>query len=103
MCLEEQEWKWSIIFDHTRLVYYKYRREKMHLNGVGANTAEGLGEKAVSHGFPCYQSHVDSLIRYGFACQSNDGVYFTLVRMLNERQCRFKQAGLVRLRLLGTD
>lgn len=28
---------------------------------------------------------------------------FTLVRMLNERQCRFKQAGLVRLRLLVTD
>lgn len=52
MCLGEQKWK-CIIFDHTRVMYCKYRRKNMHLSGVGSTQLTGLGEKSVSHGFPC--------------------------------------------------
>lgn len=47
----------------------------MHLNGVGSTQLTGLGEKSVSHGFPCYQFHVDSIIRFGFACHSSNGMF----------------------------
>lgn len=51
-------------------------------------------------------SHANSLMLThlsGMVLCVNDGMCFTLLRILNERQCRFEQAGLVRLRLVGTD
>lgn len=53
MCLGKQEWKGNIIFDHTRVIYYKYRREKMHLKMVGSTQLTGLGGKSACHGCPC--------------------------------------------------
>lgn len=87
MCLGEQEWKWNHIFDHTHVM------DKMYLTGWGQHSWQAW-EKSL---FPMV-SHSNSLTltHYsGMGC-------FTLMRMLNERQCRFKQAGLVRLRLVGT-